>query len=164
MKWRDVRQIALVEREFEIAFLDVQQVPVRRDEDGDVSQSRFGQNQSVVKFFIGKEPFLNEPPGELFGDAVADRFQVVRCNAPLPHLAQRRHRLFLFQAARVEREQRKLLDARGRNLEDVSLFPKNLDKGVREIFASGEIERDVSVESELLPCLQCRHKSPASRA
>ena len=138
MERRDVRQIALVESELEFAFLDVEQVLVRRGENGNVRQTGFGQNQAVVKLFFGQEPLLDQPPCELFGDAVAHRFQVEGLNAPLPQLLQSFESFLLFRAAVPESEQGQFLNDGGRHRKRAALFPKNLDEIVCEILFGSE--------------------------
>ena len=89
-------QVAFVKSELKIALLDVEQMLVRRRQNGNVSQCGFRQDQSVVKFVFGQKLSLNEPPRKLLRDSVADRFEIVRLNAPVPQILQSSQSPFCF--------------------------------------------------------------------
>lgn len=85
MERSHLREITFIECDSEVRFFDIQKVLVGDHQNGNLRQSGLSQNESVGKFVRWKQLF-EESAGELLGDAVPNRFQIIRLDSPLPKI------------------------------------------------------------------------------
>ena len=129
----------------------MKKVLVGGDEDGDSRQSCFRKDQAIVDFLVRQEAFAMKAQAKLLGYPVLNGSQVERLNFPQKKLGQRGCGQTPLRGGSMFMEIMGLKKNRRPHLEKITFLLKCFPKTMGAVRSGGQIEQQVSVESQPLP-------------